>query len=148
MYSSCNCITTYTISLSVFFFSDCILVGSMFWGLWRHNKGAFNYYKAHITKMTATRLGIVLATDRQYKTSHPRTESVLILDTVPKLKDISINSSVIAKSNIPDRYRSGTVLVIPSSTSVSVKFDDGETKLVLLEDLRLVKRPHFCVNDI
>jgi len=130
------------------FSSDCILVGSMFWGLWRHNKGTFNYYKAHITKLTATRLDLVFKVGSQYTRSYPRTNSVLILDKIPKLKDISINSSVIAKSNIPVRYRSGTVLVIPSATSVSMKFDDGETKLVLLEDLRLVKRPRFCVNDI
>jgi len=127
---------------------DCILVGSMFWGLWRHNKDAFNYYKAHITKLTATRLDLVFKIGSQYTRTYPRTESVLILDTIPKLKDISINSSVIAKSNIPERYRSGTVTHFPSETSVFVKFDDGKTKLVLFEDLRLVKRPRFCVNDI
>lgn len=120
----------------------------MFWGLWRHNKGAFDYYKAHITKLTATRLNFVLTIGRQYKRSYPRTDSVLILDTIPKLKDISINSSVIAKSNIPERYSSGTVTHFPSATSVFVKFDDGENKKVLFEDLRLVKRPRFCVNDI
>ena len=120
----------------------------MFWGLWRHKDGVFNYYKAHITKLTAKRLDFVLKIGSQYKKSYPRTESVLILDTVPKLKDISINSSVIAKSNIPERFRSGTVVRYLSATSVSVKFDHGETNLVLLEDLRLVKHPRFCVNGI
>jgi len=122
----------------------------MFWGLWRHKDGVFNYYKAYITKLTAKRLDFVLKIGSQYKNSYPRTESVLILDTVPKLKDISINSSVIAKSNIPERFRSGTVVALSwhSATSVSVKFDHGETKVVLLEDLRLVKHPRFCVNGI
>ena len=120
----------------------------MFWALWKHNKGAFNYYKAHITKLTATRLDLVFKIGSQYTRSYPRTESVLILDTIPELKDISINSSVIAKSSIAERYRSGTVLGFPSATSVFVKFDDGETKEVLFEDLRLVKRPRFCVNYI
>ena len=130
------------------FSSDCILVGSVFWGLWSHNHDADSYYKVHITKLTATRLNFVLTLGRQYKKSYPRTETVLILDTIPKLKDFVINSSVIAKSNIAERYRSGTVLGFPNPTSVSVKFDDGKTKVVLLEDLRLVKRPRFCVNDV
>ena len=75
---------------------------------------------------------------------------MLILDTVPQIKDISINSSVIARqhSHLPDRYRSGIVVGFPSASSVSVKFDDGETHSVLLKHLRLVNRPRFCVNDM
>ena len=66
------------------------------------------------------------------------------------MKDISINSSVIARQHgrLPDRYRSGIVEGPPSATLVSVKFDDGETLFVLLKHLRLVNRPGFCVNDI
>ena len=76
---------------------------------------------------------------------------MLILDTVPEMKDISINSSVIARQHPtkePDRYRSGIVVGFPSDSLVSVKFDDGETLFVLLKYLRLVNRPGFCVNDI
>ena len=120
----------------------------MFWGLWQHNHGAFNYYKAYITKLTATHLELVFKIGQQYRRSYRRAESVLILDTVPKLRDISINSLVIAKSDLPERYRSGTVVGFRSESLVSVEFDDGVTSLVLLEDLRLVKRPRFCVNDM
>ena len=75
---------------------------------------------------------------------------MLIVDTVPKKKDISINLSVIARqhSRLPFRYRSGTVVGFPRPNLVSVKFDDGETASVVLKYLRLVKRPRFCVNDI
>lgn len=73
---------------------------------------------------------------------------MLILDKVPKLKDISFNSPVIAlyKEDRPDWYRSGIVLGFPSAASASVQFDDGKVSLVSLEYLRLVKRPRFCVN--
>ena len=122
----------------------------MFWGLWRYNYGANNYYRVYITKLTATHLDFVLKLDNRYTRSYRRTDPVLILDTVSKMKDISINSHVIAlqRSDLPGRYRSGTVLGYPSPTVASVKFDDGETKLVLLEYIRLVKRPRFCLNDI
>ena len=73
---------------------------------------------------------------------------MLILDTVPKRKDISFNSSVIAlqSSDLPGRYRSGIVVGFPGTASASVQFDDGKTSSVLLKDLRLEKRPRFCVN--
>ena len=132
------------------FTADCILVGSMFWGFWKHNKGANNYYKAYITKLTATHLDFVLQYDNRLTRSYRRINPVLILDTVPKLNDISINSSVIARqhSHLPKRYRSGIVVDFPGESLVSVEFDDGETASVLLEHLRLVKRPRFCVNGI
>ena len=70
---------------------------------------------------------------------------MLILDTVPKIKDISINSSVIARQHgrLPDRYRSSIVEGLPSATLVSVKFDDSETHSVQLKHIRLVNRPRF-----
>lgn len=73
---------------------------------------------------------------------------MLILDKVPKLKDISFNSPVIAlhKEDKPEWYRSGIVVGFQSAASASVQFDDGKISLVLLKDLRLVKRPRFCVN--
>lgn len=148
MSSLCNCVTTYTIFFSLS--SDCILVGSMFWGLWKYNHGADNYYKAYITKLTATHLHFVLKIGNQYSRIYRRNESVLILDAVPSMKDMSFNSSVIAfqGTDDPKRYRSGIVVGFPSAASVSVKFDDGKTSDVVLQDLRLVKRPRFCVNNI
>ena len=76
---------------------------------------------------------------------------MLILDTVPEMKDISINSSIIARQHpktVPDRYRSGIVEGLQSATLVSVRFDDGEIHSVPLKHLRLVNRPRFCVNGI
>lgn len=75
---------------------------------------------------------------------------MLILDKVPEIKDISINSSVIARQDrrLSNRYRSGIVVGFLSASWVSVKFDDGETLSVLLQHLRLVNRPRFCVNGI
>ena len=122
----------------------------MFWGLWSYKHGANNYYKAYITKLTATHLDFVLQIGAQYKRSHQRTEQVLILDTIPTVKDISINSTVIARQHpntVSDRYRSGIVVGFPSAFSASVTFDDGQTRMVLLKYLRLVKRPRFCVNE-
>ena len=128
------------------FSSDCILLGSMFWGLWRYNYGANNYYQAYITKLTATHLDFVLKLHSRYTRRYRRTDQVLIVDIVPKMKNVSINSSVIARerSDLPARYRSGTVLGFRSPTLASVKFDDGKTKLVLSKYIRLVKRPRFC----
>ena len=150
MSSSCNWITT-VLTLSYFPFSlDCILVGSMFWGLWKYNKGANNYYKGYITKLTATQFDFVLQFDNRLSRNHRRNDPVLILDAVPEMKDISINSSVIARqhNHLPYRYRPGNIVGFPHSSWVSVKFDDGETRSVLLKHLRLVNRPRFCVNDI
>jgi len=93
----------------------------------------------------------VLQIGAQYKRRYQRTEPVLILDTIPTIKDISINSTVIARQHPkdePDRYRSGIVVGFPSAASASVKFDDDETHEVPFKYLRLVKRPRFCVNDI
>ena len=122
----------------------------MFWGFWRHNKDADNYYKSYITKLTATHLGFVLQYDNRLTRSYRRNDSVLILDKVPEMKDISINSTVIARqhSHLPERYRSGVVVDFPSASLVSVKFDDDKTASVNLQHLRLVNRPRFCVNDI
>ena len=146
-----HCVTVLLLTLfSCPFSSDCILVGSMFWGLWKYNKGANSYYKTYITKLTATHLDFVLQFDNRLTRSYRRNDPVLILDTVPKMEDISINSPVIARQHsiLPDRYRSGIVVGLPSASLVSVKFDDGETRFILVKHLRLVNRPRFCVNDM
>jgi len=129
---------------------DCVLVGSMFWGLWKYNKEAFNYYLAYITKLNATHLDFVLKSNKKLTRSYRRTEEVLILDTIPNKKDISVNSSVIArhKQSHPEWYRSGTVVDFSGTAFASVQFDNNEKSWVRFKNLRLVKRPHFCVNDV
>ena len=146
-----HCVTVLPLILfSCLFSSDCILVGSIFWGFWKYSHDAMNYYKAYIIKLNPTHLDFALQVSARHTRSYRRNNPVLILDTVPKKTDISINSSVIARqhSRLPDRYRSGTVVGFPRATLVSVKFDDGETLSVLLKHLRLLNRPRFCVNDI
>ena len=122
----------------------------MFWGLWKYNKEAFNYYLAYITKLNATHLDFVLKLNRKLTRSYRRTEEVLILDTIPDKKDISVNSSVIArhKQSHPEWYRSGTVVGFSGTGFASVQFDNNEKSWVTFKNLRLVKRPRFCVNDM
>jgi len=122
----------------------------MFWGLWKYNKEAFNYYLAYITKLNATHLDFVLKSNKKLTRSYRRTEEVLILDTIPNKKDISVNSSVIArhKQSHPEWYRSGTVVDFSGTAFASVQFDNNEKSWVRFKNLRLVKRPHFCVNDV
>ncbi|XP_078348103.1 sushi, von Willebrand factor type A, EGF and pentraxin domain-containing protein 1-like isoform X1 [Oculina patagonica] len=130
---------------------DCVLVGSMFWGMWAFNKDAFNYYRAYITKMSDTHVDFALKFDKRLTRSYKRTEPVLIIDKVPSMEDITVNSPVIAehRTDQPRWYRSGTVKGTSGSAFVSVEFDDGKlTKWVRLENLRLVKRPRFCVDNI
>lgn len=152
-YSYSNTITMYNLTLNLFFSPfplDCVLVGSTFWGLWRHNNGAFNYYLVYITKLNATHLNFVLQYNNKRTRSYERTKEVLILDKIPNKKDISVNSSVIArhKERNPEWYRSGTVVGFSGTAYASVKFDDDKEAWITFENLRLVRRPHFCVNDM
>ena len=55
------------------------------------------------------------------------------------------NSPVIAyQFSNPEWYRTGTATGTSGDSIVRVKFDDGETKWVPLERVRLVSRPRFC----
>ena len=119
----------------------------MFWGLWKYSHGADNYYKVYITKLNVTHVDFVLAINNQKTRSYRRTQEVLILDTIRKQRDIPVNSSVIALHR-PEWYRSGTVVKFSGTAFASVKFDDNSTKWVRFENLRLVKRPRFCISDI
>ncbi|XP_078348413.1 uncharacterized protein LOC144633407 [Oculina patagonica] len=130
---------------------DCILVGSMFWGMWVYNEDVFNYYKAYITKMSDTHVDFALKVNKGQTRSYKRTEPVLILDKIPLMEDITVGSPVIAehRTDRPQWYRTGTVKGTSGTGMVSVKFDDGKlTKWVRLENLRLVKRPRFCEDNI
>lgn len=82
--------------------------------------------------------------------SYERSKEVLILDKIPNKKDISVNSSVIARHSErnPEWYRSGTAVDFSGTAYASVKFDDDKVAWVTFENLRLVRRPHFCVNDM
>ncbi|XP_078348007.1 uncharacterized protein LOC144633094 [Oculina patagonica] len=130
---------------------DCILVGSKFWGMWSYKEDAFHYYRAYITKMNGTHVDFALKVNKDKTRSYKRTEPVLIVDRIPLMEDITVNSPVIAehRTDRPYWYRTGTVKATSGSAFVKVKFDDGKlTKWVRLENLRLVKRPRFCEDNI
>jgi len=76
---------------------------------------------------------------------------VLVIDKIPQMKDISVNSRVIAV-HIPGRkewYRTGTVTGTDGSSFVSVKFRNGQRRRwIPLNELRLVNRPRVCVGRV
>ena len=123
----------------------------MFWGLWSQRDNSNNYYKAYITKINDTDIHFALETNKALTHSYKRADPVLIIDKIPKMKDFSLNASVIAvhKPKMPEWYRTGIVNVIASRNfSVSVRFNDGQQRWVPLNELRLVKRPRFCGNNM
>ena len=75
---------------------------------------------------------------------------MLLIDKAPEKREISVNTSVIAVHNpkMKEWYRTGTVMNTATSQMdeflVSVRFDNGDLRLVPLQQLRLVKRPRFC----
>ena len=78
---------------------------------------------------------------------------MLIIDQVPEMKDISVNARVIAVhvSRMKEWYRAGNVIGFHRrlSSYVSIRFDDGQQRdWVPLREVRLVKRPRFCTDDI
>ncbi|KAL9989294.1 hypothetical protein ACROYT_G003828 [Oculina patagonica] len=122
--------------------SDCILVGSMVWGLWAHNDNAFNYYPAYVTKLNATHVDFVLILGADYTRSYNRTEQVLIVNEIPKQTDISVNTTVIAqhRSDKKEWYRSGTIVGFPGDMFASVRFDDACDLPLGMEDKRIEDR--------
>ena len=70
---------------------------------------------------------------------------MLIIDKVPSIGDVPPNSPVIA-NQFSDRkqYRTGNTTGLFDDSSVYVRFDDGEEKVVPLRRVRLVSRPLFC----
>ena len=117
----------------------------MFWGYWAYNKDAGNYWRAYITKLNATHFDFALKINAEQTRSYRRTDQVLIIDEIPSIIDISPNSRVIANQfSNPEWYRTGTAISTLGDSIVEVKFDDGETKWVRLERVRLVSRPRFC----
>lgn len=133
-------------------FSDCILVGSQFWGFYAYNERADNYYKAYITSLNKTELTFCLDNPNSGKCrKYPRTNSVLIIDKIPEKEELLIERRVIAshKKDHPEWFRSGAVdKVFTSLGIVKIRFDDGEAKYFFIKDelnkIRLVTRPIFC----
>ena len=83
--------------------------------------------------------------------SYKRTEPVLVIDKIPEMKEMSVNSSVIAvhKPSMEEWYRAGNVTGTNERLSlVNVRFKNGDRRLVPLNQLRSVKRPTFCVDRV
>ena len=122
----------------------------MFWVYWAYTLNADNYWRAYITKLNATHFDFALYINKDQTRSYRRirTDQVLIIDKKPSsIMDISPNSPVIANQfRNPEWYRTGTAISTSGSSLVSVNFDDGKTKWVPLERVRLTSRPRFCVD--
>ena len=118
----------------------------MFWGLWRQRNNSSYYYKAFISRINITHIEFILQFNNNLKRTYNRTDPVLIINSFPK-GEISVNAPVIAVHNpdVSDWYQTGTVKnKSEKGKFVNVKFDDGSSRLVLLKEIRLVKRPRFC----
>lgn len=104
--------------------------------------------------MNATHLDFALEVNKAQTRSYKRTDQVLITDKAVEMKDISVNSRVIAVHvpHMQEWYRTGTVTsvtyVSSSLRSAAVKFDNGEERLVSPGELRLVKRPVYCKDNM
>ena len=119
----------------------------MFWGIWAYNRNALNYWRAYITKVNATHFDFALQVNKRRTKSYRRTDQVLIIDQTPNVHDISTSSLVIANQfKDPNWFRTGTAIRTSGNSIVIVKFDDGETKGVPIERVRLVSRPRFCFD--
>ena len=86
--------------------------------------------------------------NNDFKRVYKRIDPVLIIDKEPEKREISVNTSVIAvhKPEMPEWYRTGIVMNTTTSEmgEFSVRFDNGDLRLVPLQQLRLIKRPRFC----
>ncbi|XP_066021713.1 CUB and sushi domain-containing protein 1 isoform X2 [Pocillopora verrucosa] len=123
----------------------CVRVGSVFWGFWRRNQDADSYWKASITRITATHFDFALVLNNKQTRSYRRTDQKLIIDKVPSIGDLLPNSLVIAQQfGHSGWYRTGKVTGTSGDSWVEVQFDDGEKKWVPLESVRLLSYPGFC----
>ena len=123
----------------------------MFWGLWSRKDNSLNYYRAVITRITASHINFLVQIDNNQRRSYKRTEPVLVIDKISDKKEISVNSSVIAvhRPDKPEWFRAGNVTGTRGRLSfVTVRFKNGDHKWVPLNQLRLVKRPKFCVDSV
>lgn len=126
---------------------DCILVGSLVWGLWSNRNGVSIYYKVYITELTKTHM--TLSRKYHYPRRFRRTNSKLIIDEIPEKKEILEKPRVIAPYTYfgPERYKSGRVTYI-DTFSVQVTFDDNTKRYFTLRNalakMRLIRRPSFC----
>ena len=123
----------------------------MFWRLWSRKDNSLNYYRAVITRITASHINFLVQIDNNQRRSYKRTEPVLVIDKISDKKEISVNSSVIAvhRPDKPEWFRAGNVTGTRGRLSfVTVRFKNGDHKWVPLNQLRLVKRPKFCVDSV
>ena len=103
----------------------------MFWGFWKNNKKADNYWKVSITRINATHLDFALLNNNKQTRSYRRTDQKLIIDKVPSIEDLLPNLPVIANQRVdrPGWYRTGNVTGTSRGSLVLVQFDDGKKKM-------------------
>lgn len=136
---------TYSIDCQLSVPLEFVWVGVMFWGYWKWNLGAHNYWKAKIEKINATHVDYALEVNTSLRRNFRKTDQVLILDKEPSIGDVSPNSPVIANQfKNKGWYRTGITIGTAGSSSVLVRLDDSKTVLVPLERVRLISYPRFC----
>ena len=118
----------------------------MFWGFWKRNLNADNYWKASITKINATHFDFALVHNNKKTRSYRRTDQKLIIDKVPSIEDLLPNPPVIANQRVdrPGWYRTGNVTGTSRGSLVLVQFDDGKKKWVPVGSVRLLSYPRLC----
>ena len=105
---------------------------------------ADDYWKASITRITATHFDFALVNNNKQTRSYRRTDQKLIIDKVPSIGNLLPDSPVIAHQFVqPGWYRSGKVIGTSGGSLVHVQFDDGEKKWVPLGRVRLRSYPWF-----
>ena len=130
---------------------DCIHVGSVVYGLWERKGDSSNFYVVYITQVNATHVDFVLHfshADRKLLTrSYNRSEPVLVVDKIPKMSDVSVESRVIGvhKETHKEWYQAGTV-IRTNYHFAYVRFDSGKERRVPQRELRLQRRPRFCTT--
>ena len=117
----------------------------MFWGFWKTNRNADNYWKASIAKINATHFEFALVNNNKQTRRYRRTDQKLIIDKVPSMGNLLPNSTVIAHQfGHSGWYRTGKVIGTSGGSLVHVQFDDSEKKWVPLGRVRLLSYPGFC----
>ena len=89
----------------------------MFWGMWRQRNNSSYYYKAFISRINITHIEFILQFNNNLKRTYNRTDPVLIINRIPKKREISVNAPIIAVLNpdVSDWYQTGTVKNVKKS---------------------------------
>ena len=116
--------------------------------MWARNLGAFNYYKVRITNLNKRHLRFKLLIDYTKTREYNTTDPVLVIDDIPTADTVPVNAKVIAlhRKTHPGWFQTGRIerIVSYNPFAADVRFDNNNTRLVSLQEFRLMKRPELC----